>query len=178
MPTKTRKQREETVTKLTDILGDAKGVVVADYVGVKTPELNELRSKLRPSKSECRIVKNRLTKIALKSKGFEPLAEYFKGQSAIVIQKGDTADSLKALFDFSKSHENWKIRAGFVDGALMKPADLKALASLPSRQVLLSMLLRALQGPVTNLAGVMSAPTRQVATVLSNVAKKKESGAK
>jgi large subunit ribosomal protein L10 len=174
MPTKTRKQREETVAELNDVLGNAQGIVVADYVGVKTPELNELRLKLRPSNSECRIVKNTLTKIALKSKGFEPLAEFFTGQSALVIQKGDTSDSLKALFDFSKTHENWKIRAGVVGGTLMKTAELKALASLPPRPVLLSQLLRALQSPVTKLASVMSAPTRQLATVLSNVAKKKE----
>lgn len=170
-----RKDREATVDLLTKDFEGVQGLVVAGYVGVKTPELNELRAKLRPSQSKCQIVKNRLAKLALKNRGIDDsYGEFFKGQSALVIQRGDTVAGLKVLVDFEKAHENFKIRAGFVDGKVMKPADIKAMASLPSRQTLIAQLAANLQGPVQRLHTVMSAAMRNLAVVLEQTAKHKE----
>lgn len=171
-----RKEREEAVATLTGELKDIQLLVVAGYVGVKTPELNELRDKLRPIKGRCSVVKNSLAKIALKTAGINGgFSDFFDGQSALVIQKGDAAASLKVLVDFEKAHANFKIRAGHMDGKVMKAAEIKAVAALPPRPILLSMLLGRLQGHLQGLHGVMSAHLGQLARALDQVAKKKES---
>ena len=96
-----RKDREESVAALTNELKEIDGLVVAGYVGVKTPELNELRDKLRPLKCRCAVVKNTLAKLALKGAGIEGgLDGFFDGQSALVLQKGDMIASMKILVDF------------------------------------------------------------------------------
>jgi len=174
-----RKERETAVATLSEDLKGIEGLVVAGYVGVKTPELNELRDKLRPLKSRCTIVKNTLARIALKNASIDGgFADFFDGQSALVIQKGDAMASLKVLVDFEKAHVNFKIRGGHMAGKVMKPAEIKAIAGLPTKKVLLSMLLSRLQGPVQNLHSVMSAHLTQVVRALDQVAKKKEAAGK
>ncbi|MBL8023978.1 MAG: 50S ribosomal protein L10 [Elusimicrobia bacterium] len=170
-----RKDREAAVDTLTKEFEGLQGLVVADYVGVKTQELNELRGKLKPLNARCQIVKNRLAKIALKNKGIDgEFGDFFKGQSALIIHKGDAFAGLKVIVDFEKSHANMKVRAGYIDGKIIKSADLKVVASLPPRSILLSQLLARLQGPVTQLAGVLTADLRNLASVLEQVAKKIE----
>jgi large subunit ribosomal protein L10 len=171
----TRKEREETVSTLTQDFEGIQALVVAGYTGVKTPELNELRSKLRPLKSQCRIVKNSLAQIALKNKGIDGFGEFFTGQSALVIQKnGDAIAGLKILVDFEKSHENLKIRAGYLNGRVLKSAEIKAMAALPSKPVLLAQMAAGMQSPLVKFHGVLSASMRYLASALDQVAKKRE----
>lgn len=173
-----RKERVAAVDTLTKDFDGLQGLVVAGYVGVKTQELNELRGKLRPLQARCQIVKNRLAKIALKNKGIDVgFGDYFKGQSALIIQKGDAVAGLKVLVEFEKGHANMKIRAGYIDGKVIKPGDLKAMASLPPRKVLLSQFAAQLNSPLTKFAGVLQADLRNLASLLDQIAKKKEKGA-
>ncbi len=174
-----RKDREVAVDTLTKEFDGLQGLVVAGYVGVKTQELNELRGKLRPHKARCQIVKNRLAKIALKNKGIDlGFSEFFKGQSALIIQKGDAIAGLKVLVDFEKTHANMKIRAGVIDGKVFNVSELKAVAGLPSRTVLLSQLLARLQGPLTQFAGAITADLRNLASLFDQIAKQKEKAGK
>jgi large subunit ribosomal protein L10 len=170
-----RKEREETVAVLTKAFEDVSGLVVAEYAGVKTPELNELRAKLRPSKSEFKIVKNTLAQIALKNSKIDGFGDRFAGMSALVIQRGDAIATLKIIFDFTKEHENLKVRAGYLLGSVYKPADLKAIAALPPKPALVAKLLGQLQSPLYGLHGALSANLRNLVHAFSQVAKKKES---
>lgn len=170
-----RKEREAAVQSLTSEFDGIESLIVAGYVGVKTPELNELRGKLKPLKAKCQIVKNRLAKIALKNRGIDDsFAEFFTGQSALIIQKGDAVAGFKVLVDFEKSHENLKIRGGLIGGKVVKPAEIKAMANLPSRKVLLSQLVGRMMGPVQGMHNVLSAHLRNLASVLDQIAKSKE----
>ena len=167
----TRKEREETVSALTQEFEGVRGLVVAGYVGVKTPELNELRGKLRPLNVRCIIVKNTLAKIALKNKGIDGgFGNFFEGQSALLIQKGDPLASLKVIVEFAKAHGNYKIRAGYLDGTVMTADQVKVVAALPSKNQLLAQLLGALQGPLSRFGQTLSAPLRALANVLNQVA--------
>jgi large subunit ribosomal protein L10 len=174
----TRKQREETVAQLSKDLENVQGLVVAEYKGVKTPELNELRGRLRPLKSTCRVVKNTLAKRALKNSGIAGIDPFFDGQSALIIQKGDAMASFKVVVEFERGHENYKIRAGYMNGQVLKPAELKVLAALPPKNVLIARFLWGLQSPVTRFAGVLSAPLRYLVCAFDQVAKQNQQGAK
>lgn len=169
MPTDLKKQ---TVEKLTQQAKESTGLVVTAFKGLKTTEINEFRQKLRALKGEYRIVKNSLTRIALKNAGMDALAESLKGPSAIVIEKGDPVATLKVIFDFAKTHENIKVSAGYLDGKVLSDKDLKAISSLPSREVLIAQLLGTLQAPMVNLVSVLQAPMRDLVGVLDQVAKK------
>src|SRR5471032_2202696 len=106
MPTEQKKQTVEAFAKEAK---ECNGLLVTAFKGLKTTEINEFRLKLRPLKGTYRIVKNSLTRIALKNAGMDALAEALKGPSAIVIERGDPVATIKAVFDFAKTHENIKI---------------------------------------------------------------------
>jgi large subunit ribosomal protein L10 len=171
-----RKEREEAVATLSrELKDDLQGLVVAGYASVKTPELNELRGKLRPLKARCSVVKNSLAKLALKNAGVDgAFGEFFEGPSALVIQKGDPLVSLKALVDFERAHGNFKIRAGHMNGRVMGLAELRVVASLPSKTVLLAQLLGRLQGPLYGFRGALEAHLRYLINALEQASKKKE----
>src|SRR5690348_11727840 len=105
-------QKTETVQELEKQAKEATGLILTSFKALKTTEFNELRAKLRPIKSEYRVVKNSLTKIALKNAGMEALANVLDGPSAVVIERGDAIAAMKAVFEFAKSHENLKINGG------------------------------------------------------------------
>jgi large subunit ribosomal protein L10 len=169
MPTTEKKQ---TVEELEKQARESKGLVVTAFKGLKTVEANELRQKLRPLQSEYRVVKNSLTRIALKNAGLEALAGMLQGPSAVVIERGDPLAAIKVLFEFAKSHECVKVSGGYLDGKVLDRQQLKAIASLPSREVLLAKLLGTLQAPMVNLVSVLQAPVRDLVGVLDQISKK------
>lgn len=168
MPTS---QKSETVKNLEKEVREASGLIITSFKALKTTEFNELRAKLRPSKSVYRVVKNSLTKIALKNAGMEALANVFDGPSAVVIERGDAIAATKAVFEFAKTHENVKVTGGTFEGKILSTAELKAIATLPAREVLLSTLLGTLQAPMVNLVSVLQAPMRDLVGVLDQVSK-------
>jgi len=169
MPTAEKKQ---TVDALTKEAKESTGLVVTAFKGLKTTEINEFRLKLRPLKGTYKVVKNSLTRIALKNAGMDALADALKGPSAIVIEKGDPVATIKAVFDFAKTHENMKVNAGYLDGKVLSDKELKAISTLPSREVLIAQLLGTLQAPLVNLVSVLQAPIRDLVGVLDQIAKK------
>jgi large subunit ribosomal protein L10 len=169
MPTE---QKSQTVKDLEKEARECKGLIITSYKGLKTVEFNEMRQKIRAFKSEYRVVKNSLTRIALKNAGMEELAKALQGPSAIVIERGDALATIKAVFDFAKTHENIKVSGGYFDGRVLTDKELKTLSSLPSREVLISQLLGTLQAPMVNLVSVLQAPMRDLVGVLDQIAKK------
>jgi len=169
MPTE---QKKKTIAEFEKQAKEAKGLVLTGFKGLKTVEFNEMRLKLRPLQSEYHVVKNSLTRIALKNAGMEALANALEGPSAVVIERGDPLAAIKTVFEFAKTHENVKIQGGFFEGKVLNAAELKAIASLPSREVLLAKLLGTLQAPMVNLVSVLQAPMRDLVGVLDQIAKK------
>lgn len=169
MPTEIKSQ---TVKNLEKEARESKGLVVTSFKALKTVEFNEMRAKLRPHASEYKVVKNSLTKIALKNAGMETLANMLEGPTAIVVERGDAIAAMRAVFDFAKTHENLKVKGGVFEGKVLSGTELKAIASLPSREVLLAQLLGTLQAPMVNLVSVLQAPMRDLVGVLDQIAKK------
>src|ERR1051325_1802395 len=138
MPTE---QKTKTVRDIEKQAKESAGLIITSFKALKTVEFNEIRARLRPLKSEYRVIKNSLTRLALKSAGMENLAEMLRGPSAIVIERGDAIAATKIVFEFAKSHENLKINGGIVEGKILTEKELKLIASLPAKEVLLSKLL-------------------------------------
>ncbi len=169
MPTK---QKTDAVQEFEKEARECTGLIVTGVKGLKTVEFNEIRAKLRPNKTEYRVVKNSLTRIALKNAGMEELAKALEGPTAVVLERGDALRAIKAIFEFAKTHENVKINGGLLDGRVLSGKDLLEIASLPPRDVLLAKLLGTLQAPMVNLVSVLQAPMRDLVGVLDQVSKK------
>ena len=166
--------RAAWVRELSNSLKDVDSVVIAKVEKVPTRDLNQLRQSLNGS---LYVVKNSLCRIAFREKGWTELEKALEGTCVISPIQGDVAAVAKTLVQFQKDHEGFALRGGTLAGQILEAKDLKSLAALPSRQVLLSQFAGILQAPLRNLAFLASAPIRQFALVLSAVAKKKPADA-
>ena len=169
MPTQ---QKTKAVENLEKQARESTGLLVTSFKALKTVEFNEIRAKLRLLKCEYRVVKNSLTRIALKNAGMSELADMLQGPTALVLERGDAIAATKVIFEFAKTHENLKVNGGYFEGKVLDGKELKAIAALPSREILLAQLLGTLQAPMVNLVSVLQAPMRDLVGVLDQVSKK------
>jgi large subunit ribosomal protein L10 len=169
-----REQKVEEVKLIADRFEKAKALIFADYRGLKVSELTELRSKLRESGAQMKVVKNRLVKRVLKDRGLSDLDEFFIDPTALASADEDPVAPAKILVEFAKAHQALSVKAGFMDGALLTKAQIEHLATLPSREELLARGLASMNAPATNFVGVLAALPRQLVTVIDAIGKKKE----
>ncbi len=145
-------------------------------LGLSASNVDKLRAKLRVTKSRYLMVKNSLGRIALERKGLKDVTANLTGASGIAFVAGDPAASSKILVDFGKENESFKIQCGYLNGRVLSQADVKALASLPSKEVLLARVVGGIQTPISRFVSVLSGTVRQVVNVLDAISKKKSSG--
>ncbi len=146
------KKKQEEVQELAEKFKTAKIVLLADYRGINVTDVTSLRNDLRNAKAEYRVIKNNIVKRALEANGENGLDELLEGPTAVVIGQEDYLDPLKAIYNFAKNNDFYKIKGGIIEGKVMTPEELIALAKLPSRQELLAKLAGALLGNITKLA--------------------------
>lgn len=168
-----RKEKELAVQELTDKMKSTNGVVITEYQGLTVLELSELRAKLRPLRCEYKVVKNTLTKRALKDLGLEDFSQYFQGPTAIAIENGDPVACTKVLVDFSKDHDKLKLKMGLLGKKVLSQQEVKSLAKLPSREVLLAQVVGAMKSPMYGIVNVLQGPIRNFVYVLEAVKKQK-----
>lgn len=147
---KVLEQKQSVVSEIKDKINNASSIVLFDYRGLTVSEVTELRKKLRESGSEYKVYKNTLTKRALDDLKID-LNEYLAGPSAITFSS-DTLAPIKVLNDFSKNHKALELKVGIVDGKISKLDELKKLATIPSRETLLTMLAAGMLGTVKDLS--------------------------
>ncbi len=144
--------KQQVVTEIADKLRASKSTIVVDYRGLTVSEATELRKQLREAGVEFKVYKNSLTRRAAESAEMAELNEFLTGPNAIAFSNEDVVAPAKVLNDFAKDHEALEIKAGVIEGKLVTLDEVKAIATLPSREDLLSMLLSVLQAPIRNLA--------------------------
>lgn len=147
---------------------------VANHGSLAASKLDSLRAKLRGANTRYLVVKNSLGRRALDKKGLTGLSAFMSGACGIVFSGDDVIQPSKILVDFAKENEQFKIQQGYMNGQAITADQVKALANLPSREVLLSRLLGGMQSPVQRFVSVLSGTIRQVVTVLDAIAKKKQ----
>lgn len=144
--------KKQIVQEIADKMKSSKSTIVVDYRGLNVTEVTELRKQLREAGVEFKVYKNSLTRLAADSVELSALNESLTGPNAIAFSNEDVVAPAKILNDFAKKHEALEIKAGVIEGNVATQEEVKALAELPSREGLLSMLLSVLQAPIRNLA--------------------------
>ena len=145
-------QKKEEVSKLAERMKEAKIILLADYRGINVADVTELRTELRKFNSEYRVIKNNITRRALAEAGIEGLEELLEGPTAVVMNNDDYLETAKAIYNYSKANDFYKIKGGVIEGKVMSAEEIITLAKLPSRETLLSMLAGALLGNISKLA--------------------------
>ncbi|WP_096155992.1 50S ribosomal protein L10 [Bacillus sp. FJAT-45066] len=135
--------------------------IVVDYRGLTVSEVTELRKQLREAGVEFKVYKNSLTRRAAEAAEINGLNDALTGPNAIAFSTEDVVAPAKILNDFAKKHEALEIKAGVIEGNVASVEEVKALAELPSREGLLSMLLSVLQAPMRSMALVTKAVAEQ-----------------
>ena len=147
--------KQPIVAEISEVIKDAQSVVLVDYRGLTVEEDTALRKQLREAGVNYKVYKNTLMNFAFKGTDFEALAPYLNGPSAIAVSTDDATAPARILAEFAKKAKNLEIKAGVVEGDLYDAKGMQAIASIPSRDVLISKLLGSLQSPITNFARVL-----------------------
>lgn len=147
----------------------ARVAVLTDYRGLNVDRITDLRVKLRSVKGEYKVVKNTLANKAANGTSVEKLKDYFNGPVGIVLSYDDSLSVLKVLTEFAKKEENLKIKAGIVEDRLADLKEIKILADLPAKDVLLSKLLMGMKSPIYGLAGSVSGILQKLVFALNSV---------
>jgi len=153
--------KQVQVQEITEKFQAASSVVVVDYRGLNVAQVTELRKQLREAGVEFKVYKNTLTRRAAEAAGLEGINDVLVGPNAIAFSNEDVVAPAKIINEFAKKNEALEIKAGIIEGTISSVEDVKALAELPSREGLLSMLLSVLQAPVRNFALATKAVAEQ-----------------
>jgi len=160
-----RPDKAAAVAELTDAFRDSSAAVLTEYRGLTVAQLKELRRSLAPNATYA-VVKNTLTKIAAREAGVDAFESLLEGPSAIAFVSGDPVDVAKSLRDFGKNHPLLVIKGGVFEGKAISADDVRKLADLESREVLLSKLAGAMLGSLTKAVSTFAAPLSQMARLL------------
>ncbi|WP_418791410.1 50S ribosomal protein L10 [Phosphitispora sp. TUW77] len=167
--------KKQVVEEIKDRLQRTQGAVITDYRGLNVAEVTELRTKLREAGIEYKVLKNTLIQIAANDIGLEGLEPVLEGPTAIAFSFEDPVSPAKIISEFSKQHKALEIKAGILENRVLDANSVKALADLPSREVLLAKLLGSMQSPMYGFAGALQGLLRNLVYVLDAVREQKAS---
>lgn len=154
-------KKKQIVEEITEKLQNSVSTVIVDYRGLTVAEITELRKQLREAGVEFKVYKNTLMRRAAEQAGLADLNEALVGPSAVAFSAEDVIAPAKILNNFAKEHEDLEIKIGVIEGKVASKEEVKAIAELPSREGLLSMLLSVLQAPIRNFALAVKAVSEQ-----------------
>lgn len=147
--------KQPIVEEIAELLNGAKTAVIVDYRGLTVEQDTNLRQLLRKENVTYKVYKNTMINFAIKGTEFEALAPHLEGPTAIAVSKEDATAPARILFNFSKTAEALELKAGVVDGTYYDENGIKVIATIPSREELLSKFLGSIQSPITNFARVI-----------------------
>ena len=148
--------KKPIVDEISASIKDAQSVVLVDYRGLTVEQDTQLRRNLREAGVTYKVYKNTFMNFAFKGTEYECLTQYLEGPSAMAISTDDATAPARVLAEFAKTADKLEIKAGVVEGTVYDAKGIASIASIPSRDVLISKLLGSLQSPITNFARVMN----------------------
>jgi len=169
-----RKQKEETIQQLATVLSDSQAVFLTDFKGLNVEEMRDLRRKIRDAGGRYLVIKNTLGRLAAQGLDAEKLTGLMMGNNAVGLAREEPVAVAKALVDYAKGHEKMVIKGGVLSGQLLNVDQIKAMASLPPREVLLAQLLGGMNAVPTGLVRVMAAVIQNFVYALAAIHEQKE----
>ena len=165
--------RDKLKESIKESIGQNRGTFLLSYSAISSSQMNDLRKDLRKVGAHISASKNRIAKIALKELKQDQFAKHIEGQTAFVWSNNDAAVVSKVLMKFSEDKKGIVIRGGLLEGTILNKEDIKRLSDLPSREVLLTQLVRTMISPVSRLLGAMNGKTRDLLSILKQLSEKK-----
>ncbi|MEX5284164.1 50S ribosomal protein L10 [Selenomonas sputigena] len=172
-------QKQAVVAELKEKLTTAKGAVFTSYKGLTVAQDTELRRALRAAGVSYHVVKNTMTRIAAKEAGLDEICGHLEGTTALAVSTEDAVAPAKTICEFIKKNKLEEagiltLKAGLLDGRVIDVNEVKALAALPSREVLIAKLLGSMQSPIAGTVNVLQGVIRNAVYVLEAIRKQKE----
>ncbi len=169
-------EKQAAVAEISAKLAGAQAIVVAEYRGLEVEGMTELRRKARASGVYLRVLKNTLARRAVKDTPFEKLSDHLVGPLIYGISS-DPVASAKVLNDFAKDNEKIVLKAGAMPGSVLSATEVKSLASMPSRDELIAILMRTMQAPIAQFARTLNEVPARFARTLAAVRDAKDKAA-
>ena len=171
-----REEKASAISELGEGIGQATNAFVISFKGITVPQVTELRRQVRDTNSTYVVVKNTLALIAVKDSPLTALKDQFSGPTAVAFNRTDAVALAKALTKFAKDVPSISFKGAMLNGQIVAADQIQAIANLPSREELISKLLFLMQSPIRGLAIVLNANIRNIAVVLSEIAKQRGGG--
>ena len=153
---KVMESKQNLVDEIATQLKESVSTVVVDYRGLTVAEMTELRKNLRDAGVEFKVYKNTMTRRAAEKAELTELNEFLTGPNAVAFSNESVIAPAKVIYNFAKEHEALEIKAGVIEGVVYDAAGMKAVADIPSREVLISKLLGSFKSPISSFARVIS----------------------
>ncbi len=162
-------QKQETVSELSALAGQSVSAIVADYRGLTVSDMTALRKSAREARVIMRIYRNTLARRALKGTEFSCLDDDLVGPTVLFFAQEEPGSAARVLRDFTKSNETLQVRALAIGGRRLAPSELKAMASLPSRDEALARLMAQMMAPVTQFVRTLNEPAAQLVRAVAAI---------
>ena len=169
-----RNDKTQAISEFTEGIGQATNAFLIDFKGITVPQVTELRKQVRETGSDYVVVKNTLALIAVKDSPLVALKEQFSGMTAVAYNRTDAVALAKALTKFAKDVPTVQFKGALLNGQIVPAAEIQNIANLPSREELVAKLLFLMQSPIRGLVTVLQANIRNLAVVIDQIAKQKE----
>ena len=174
MKEKVLEGKKQIVEEIKEKVDKAQSIVLVDYRGLNVDELTNLRRNYKEAGVDYKVYKNTMMRFAFKEAGFEQFNEYLTGPNAVAFGFDDPVQAAKITEEFAKNHDKLEIKAGIVDDKIIGVEEIKNLASLPSKEVLIAQALCGLNAPITGFANVLQGTIRNLVYALNAVKEKQE----
>lgn len=170
-----RPEKAAKVAEIKELLTSSKCTILVDFSGLTVAQDTQFRVKMREAGIRYNVVKNTLLRIAAEQAGIEGLETYLEKNTAIAVAPEDPVAVAKIVTDFAKESKILKVKAGVLDGKVITAEEIKALAALPPKEVLIAKLLGSMNAPITGFVNVLQGTIRNVVYVLDAIREQKES---
>ncbi len=169
-----RARKKEIVATMVEHLSSSTAVVVSDYRGLDVHELQTLRTQLRESGATMHVIKNTLATLAFNQAGIEPPTALLSGPTAITVLGEEVSKPTKALLDFAEDHDDLEVRGGMLEGKVLDESGVLMMSKLPTKEEVLTQIVGVIAAPSRQLVSVLNAPLRDLVGVINAYANKAE----
>lgn len=166
--------KKKVVAEVADVAARSSALVTADFSGLNVVDMTQLRADARASNVYLKVVKNNLIKLAVADSEYDVIRDSIKGPMLLAFSAEEPGSAARLLRDFGKTHDALKIRVIAMGGRLIDPADIDAVANLPTRDEAISRLMGTMKAPIAKLVRTLAAPQVKLVQTLAAIREQKQ----